>query len=146
MGIHRVPSTAAIAYNTIKNEKRIADYAVAKPGMQTSDNDRFLKLWYEVPNNNIGFGMSHEDATFSRYKWFPYNKGGRYRKWYGNNEYIVNYQYDGKEVKVPSFDKSIWNKACDIYIWKFLNDISQILKFLRTWFGVLDHIKTQLAL
>ena len=86
-------------WNTIKNEKRIADYAVAKPGMQTSDNDRFLKLWYEVPNNNIGFGMSHEDATFSRYKWFPYNKGIGFRKWFGNNDYVVNYYHDGEELK-----------------------------------------------
>lgn len=86
-------------WNTIKNEKRIADYAVAKPGMQTSDNDRFLKLWYEVPNNNIGYGMNHENATISGYKWFPYNKGIGFRKWFGNNDYVVNYYHDGEELK-----------------------------------------------
>lgn len=72
---------------------------IAKPGMQTSDNDRFLRLWFEVELSKIGYGLEHELAKKSSYKWFPYNKGIGYRKWYGNNDYIVNFFNDGEELK-----------------------------------------------
>lgn len=75
------------------------EYVVAKPGMQTSDNDRFLRLWFEVPFQKVGFGLSHSEATESPYKWFPYNKGIGFRKWYGNNDYVVNFYHDGEELK-----------------------------------------------
>lgn len=73
--------------------------AVTKPGMQTSDNDRFLKYWFEINFKNIGFKLSHEEAKKSQYKWFPYNKGIGFRKWYGNNNYVVNFYNDGEELK-----------------------------------------------
>ena len=72
---------------------------IAKSGMQTSDNDRFLRLWFEVELSKIGYGLEHELAKKSSYKWFPYNKGIGYRKWYGNNDYIVNFFNDGEELK-----------------------------------------------
>ena len=77
----------------------LKDTAVAKPGMQTSDNDRFLRLWFEVVFSGIGYSMTHEQAQESTFKWFPYNKGIGYRKWYGNNDYIVNFYNDGEELK-----------------------------------------------
>ena len=77
----------------------LKDTAVAKPGMQTSDNDRFLRLWFEVVFSGIGYSMTHEQAQESTFKWFPYNKGIGYRKWYGNNGYIVNFYNDGEELK-----------------------------------------------
>ena len=77
----------------------LKDTAVAKPGMQTSDNDRFLRLWFEVVFSGIGYSMTHEQAQESTFKWFPYNKGIGYRKWYGNNDYIVNFHNDGEELK-----------------------------------------------
>lgn len=77
----------------------LKDTAVAKPGMQTSDNDRFLRLWFEVAFSGIGYSMTHEQAQESTFKWFPYNKGIGYRKWYGNNDYIVNFYNDGEELK-----------------------------------------------
>lgn len=80
-------------YSPLKN------FVTAKPGMQTSDNDRFLRFWQEVSFSQIGFGFSHEAASISGYKWFPYNKGIGYRKWYGNNDYIVNFFRDGEELK-----------------------------------------------
>ena len=67
--------------------------------MQTSDNERFLKLWFEVNRYKIGFGYTHADAIKSDYKWFPYNKGIGFRKWYGNNDYVVNFYHDGEELK-----------------------------------------------
>lgn len=75
------------------------EYLVAKPGMQTSDNERFLRLWSEVNKDKIGYGMSHEEAQNSQYKWFPYNKGMGFRKWYGNNDYVINFYNDGEELK-----------------------------------------------
>ena len=75
---------------------------IAKPrqGMATSDNDRFLRLWHEVSYQNIGLGCCNADeAIKSEKRWFPYNKGGSYRKWYGNNEYLVDYENDGERVK-----------------------------------------------
>ena len=77
----------------------LGDVAFSKPGMQTSDNDRFLRSWHEVNHAKIGFALSHESATKSAYKWFPYNKGDGFRKWYGNNYRVLNYAQDGEELK-----------------------------------------------
>lgn len=71
-----------------------------RQGMATSDNNRFLRLWYEVKGNKIGFSAKNaSEAIESKKKWFPYNKGGNFRKWFGNNEYVINYENDGYEVK-----------------------------------------------
>jgi len=75
---------------------------IAKPrqGMATCDNKRFLRQWFEVDYNKIYFKCnSIEECKNLHHKWFPYNKGGSYRKWYGNNEDIINWENDGKEVK-----------------------------------------------
>lgn len=77
----------------------LVEYVIAKPGMQTSDNERFLRLWHEIAYSRIGFGFTHEKATNSEFKWFPYNKGIGFRKWYGNNDYVVNFYHDGEELK-----------------------------------------------
>lgn len=78
----------------------INDFANAKVGLQTSDNNRFLRLWFEPSNNKIGFGCaSRTEAKKSSKKWFPYNKGGSFRKWYGNNDFLVNWENDGKEIR-----------------------------------------------
>ena len=80
-------------------------YGDTRQGMATSDNNRFLRLWYEVETKKIGFGMNNaEQAKSSMKKWFPYNKGGEFRKWYGNEDYIVNYENDGYEVKKYAAD------------------------------------------
>lgn len=72
----------------------------AAVGLQTGDNNQFLRLWYEVDDAATGFGMrdAQEAATSSK-KWFPYNKGGEFRKWYGNQDYLVNYEDDGRELR-----------------------------------------------
>ena len=71
----------------------IIDYAVPRQGMATANNDRFLKLWNEVDLKKIGFDkISQIVALQSQKKWFPYNKGGGFKKWYGNNEYVVNWR------------------------------------------------------
>ena len=82
-----------------KNQK-LGDIGEAKVGLQTGDNDRFLRLWNEVNCNKIGYNMSNsQEALESKKKWFPFNKGGEFRKWYGNQEYLVNWENDGYEIK-----------------------------------------------
>jgi len=78
----------------------IDSYWTPKQGMATSNNDRFLRYWPEVSNNSSGYGFSsRNDAKKSNKKWFPYNKGGQFRKWYGNNDLLVNWENDGHEIK-----------------------------------------------
>jgi hypothetical protein len=76
--------------------------AVCKPtqGLATADNARFVRCWQEVSSSKIGFRCgSSEEALCSKKKWFPYNKGGEQRKWYGNQSYVVNWENDGAEIK-----------------------------------------------
>ena len=83
-----------------KLNANIGEIAPPKQGMATADNNRFLRLWHEVDLDNIGFNIeSLDEAKKSLKKWFPYNKGGSYRRWYGNREYVVNWEHDGQEIK-----------------------------------------------
>jgi len=78
----------------------ITKFAAPKKGMMTGDNSKFLRLHWEVSNSNIYFGCpSHEESAVSKKKWYPLNKGGEFRKWYGNEEYLVNFLKDGTELK-----------------------------------------------
>ena len=86
--------------NLFKDCNALDEYAQPRQGMATCDNDRFLRMWYEPSITNIGFGFrSNVEAVSSGLKWFPYHKGGGYRKWYGNLYYVVNWENDGKEIK-----------------------------------------------
>lgn len=81
-------------------EKPLDAYADIRSGMSTTDNERFLRLWFEPSKININFGCnSLEEAKDSSKRWYPYNKGGDYRKWYGNNSLVVNWLNDGQEIK-----------------------------------------------
>lgn len=76
--------------------------AVCKPtqGLATADNGRFLRFWFEVGTDRTGFGQENAaSAAESEKKWFPYNKGGAFRKWYGNQDLLVNWENDGFEIK-----------------------------------------------
>jgi type II restriction/modification system DNA methylase subunit YeeA len=74
-----------------------------KQGLATCNNDLFLRLWFEVSGNKIGYEMKNfEEALESTSKWFPYNKGGGYRKWYGNNDYLVNWHNGGADIHAYS--------------------------------------------
>ena len=82
-----------------KNQK-LGEVGEAKQGLATADNNRFLRLWNEVSFIKIGHNMTNsQEALESKKKWFPYNKGGEFRKWYGNQEYLVNWENDGYEIK-----------------------------------------------
>lgn len=82
------------------NNKTMLDIAEPKQGLATADNNRFLRLWYEVSINKCFFNANNaQEAKESLKKWFPYNKGGEFRKWYGNNDYIINWENDGAELR-----------------------------------------------
>lgn len=85
--------------NLFEKPIKIKDVSPARIGMMTTDNIRFTKNWTEVSLKGIGFGFDNKEAAVeSEYKWFPYNKGGGFKRWYGLNELIVNWQYGGKEI------------------------------------------------
>lgn len=86
--------------------KALSTIAVPKVGLQTGENDRFVRFWHEVSIDNIFLhARSRNEALLSGIKWFPYNKGGDFRKWYGNNDYIVNWKNDGDEIRHFTDDK-----------------------------------------
>lgn len=109
--------------NTFKNDK-LCHYADTTNGFTTGDNEKFLRLWFEVADNNICYNSSSiTDSIESGRKWFPYNKGGNSRKWYGNNDFLINWFNNGLDIKayghlVPRsmkymFRQSItWSKIC----------------------------------
>ena len=75
---------------------------IGKPtvGLQTGDNSRFIRYWWEVGTSLIGFSMADRKiAKSSNKKWFPYMKGGGYSKWYGNQYYVVNWNQDCYEIQ-----------------------------------------------
>ena len=89
-----------------KSKLTIGTIAPPKQGLATANNDRFLKLWFEPTIDTIGFGMKDcRDALNSKKKWFPYNKGGAFRRWYGNRDYVVDWENDGFEIKHFTDDK-----------------------------------------
>jgi hypothetical protein len=84
----------------------ISSIASPRVGLQTGDNDRFVRLWFEVIQKRIKFNAQNEDeVNIFGAKWVPYNKGGEFRKWYGNNDYIVNWEINGFEIKNFKDDK-----------------------------------------
>ncbi|MFX4301252.1 BREX-1 system adenine-specific DNA-methyltransferase PglX [Alicyclobacillus tolerans] len=86
--------------NVIAQNKPLGDFVELKSGMSTGDNSRFQREWFEVNLEGIGFGYNSVHETKSgKHKWFPCNSGGEYRKWYGNNEIVVNWRNDGEEIR-----------------------------------------------
>lgn len=82
----------------------ISNWISPRIGLVTGDTDRFLRLWPEVAISQIFFSCkSIEESISSKQKWYPYQKGGSFRKWYGNNEYIVNWENNGWEMKNDNF-------------------------------------------
>ncbi|WP_285825999.1 BREX-1 system adenine-specific DNA-methyltransferase PglX [Schaedlerella arabinosiphila] len=78
----------------------VGDFCEPRVGMATANNERFIRLWYEVSGDKIGMNMANrEEALLSHKKWFPFAKGGECRKWYGNNAYLVNWENDGYEIR-----------------------------------------------
>ena len=80
-------------FNKVFEEKHISDVAKVVTGMTTADNERFLRLWFEISLSTFSIKQK------SNSKWFPYQKGGDFCKWYGDNEYVVNWENNGLAIK-----------------------------------------------
>ena len=86
---------------TFTNCGRLGDISRPRQGLASGNNERFMRFWYEVDINKIGFECSqYEEAISSGYKWFPHNKGGEFRKWYGNIDLVL--AFDEEAFKVLS--------------------------------------------
>lgn len=81
-------------------------------GLATGDNNRFLRLWSEVASDKLYLDAPDaSSASLSGRMWFPYNKGGEFRKWYGNNDFVVNWHRDGYEIKHITKNGKIASRA-----------------------------------
>lgn len=103
---HQIPGSP-IVYWLAENIRKLfdkgsllGDLVEARVGLQTGNNNKFLRRWWEVDIRKCGFDIrNRNEARQSGRKWFPYNKGGSFRKWYGNVEHVVNWERDGNEIR-----------------------------------------------
>lgn len=97
--------------NAFQSLPKFSAYGETLQGMTTCDNETYLRLWFEISINRIKINSNNRrEAKLSGKKWFPYTKGGENRKWYGNNDYLVNWEDDGYELRTkkhPQIDK-VW--------------------------------------
>ena len=101
--IPRMPIVYWASENLLEDfEKGIKTSELIEPkqGLATADNNRFLRRWYEVEEEKINYNIkSIEETESNEYKWYPYNKGGGRRQWYGNYDYVVNWENNGNEIR-----------------------------------------------
>lgn len=103
------------------------NFGDTRQGMATSDNKRFLRYWFEVNNLKLGFNCANADEALNIHrKWYPYNKGGLFRKWWGNQDYVINYENDGFEVK--NLAKQKYNSVT-----RTIKSISEYFKPCLSW-------------
>lgn len=117
------------AFETLPSLGKFAEFRI---GMATGKNDLYVRLWHEVSRNRTGLGYGNrEEAKTSELKWFPYAKGGQFRRWAGNREHLVNWQSDGyalQTTKHPSGER----------IWAHNFNLNSIFKPAVCWTQVTD--------
>lgn len=86
--------------DTFAKNKALEEIAGPKVGLQTGDNARFVREWWDVSQSKLKLTSDNakDRKTSACDKWFPYNKGGEYRKWYGNQDYVINWENAGQEL------------------------------------------------
>ncbi len=108
----RIPGSPIVYWVSEKvflsfSNTKLSEYASPRIGLITGDTDRFLRLWFEISLKNIYWECPSNDAAKSSdFKWFPYQKGGEFRRWFGNNEFLLNWENDGWECKNDNFSGS----------------------------------------
>lgn len=110
--LNKIPGSS-IAYWASENlfkdfeiGEKMGDIVEPKVGLQTGSNDKFIRLWWEPSIANIKYDTnSIEESKHSGFKWVPYNKGGERRQWYGNYDYVVNWENNGQEIRNFTDDK-----------------------------------------
>jgi hypothetical protein len=105
--------------NNFANGKKMASLGEARRGLSTGSNEIFIRYWHEVSMAKIGLSGEGNHSLVRTKKWFPYNKGGGFRRWYGNNELIVNWDNDGHDIKNQpereSGDRGWRDTSCEYY-------------------------------
>ncbi len=103
------------AFRAFEANNRLEDIAKARRGLSTGDNERFIRLWHEVGSQD-----SYQTARNGEPRWYPYHKGGAFRRWYGNNELIVDWAGDGSNIKnqppKPSGDRGWRTTSEEFYL------------------------------
>ncbi len=87
-----------------ERNSKMEDFYPPRQGLATADNERFLRYWNEVSYKDMKCNCTSPESIIG-YKWFPYNKGGEFRKWFGNNDFVINWENNGIELK--NFDGSV---------------------------------------
>ena len=90
------------AFKSFKEQQFLNEKIDARVGLITGDGNRFLRLWHEVGRSKISF--ENKEGSTQTLKWVPYTKGGEFRLWYGNFDYVVNWERDGWEMKNDNYD------------------------------------------
>ena len=87
--------------NAFVSLPKLSDCAEPRVGLQTSNNQRFIRLWHEIGlgNSSLSEMSKYAEAIKAGKKWFPHNKGGENLKWYGSNAHVVNWRENGKDIK-----------------------------------------------
>jgi hypothetical protein len=102
---HKIPGSPLAYWVTERSRSayikfnRISDFAETRIGLITGENQKYIRNWYEVSIAEIGFNMDREGAKNSGLRWFPQSKGGDFKRWYGNNETVVDWKNDGNEMQ-----------------------------------------------
>jgi hypothetical protein len=106
---------SAEAFEAFAKANRLEDTAKARRGLSTGDNEAFVRFWHEVSDGNFSFGVNP-----STERWYPYHKGGDFRRWFGNNELIVNWEDGGRNIKnqppKPSGDRGWRTTSEEFYL------------------------------
>lgn len=100
-----VPVAYWISNRTLEafeSKQLLKDFVTASVGIQTGDNERFLHFWWEIKNSDVMYNARNVQDSFQEKKWFPYNKGGEFRKWAGNDTTVIDWRNDGENIKKNS--------------------------------------------
>jgi hypothetical protein len=101
---------SSAAFSAFEKFEKIGDFGRARIGMATGKNDLYVRYWHEVSFNAVGLGLTRETAKVGGRKWFPYAKGGGFRRWYGNVDVVVNWEDDGNLLRntLHPLGKRLW--------------------------------------
>ncbi|MDB4642821.1 BREX-1 system adenine-specific DNA-methyltransferase PglX [Flavobacteriaceae bacterium] len=105
-------------FQLFKENERMETLIPSYQGMATTDNSHFMRNWCELKSDSIGLGLNRKEALESKKKWFPYNKGGAFRKWYGNQIFLVDWGNDGRNIKESATKKYPYLKGNISYVIK----------------------------
>jgi len=119
--------------NTVRdvfnNGNTIDSISEPRVGLGTGNNDLFLRFWFEVNYKKVQLqSLNGKEALLSKKKWFPYNKGGEFRKWYGNQDFIINWENDGQDIrksligKNPNIPRSVKHYFKKSITWTLLSN------------------------